>query len=166
MTTPLEDALKQQLNKLFEGKQAHASFEKAVEGFPVALRGTVPDNLPYSAWQIVEHIRIAQRDILDFSRNSDGTGGPYKPRKWPDTYWPKDPTPPDANSWHNAIDQIHADRRAFVQLLNDADSAGRIEPLPWGDGQNLLREALLVADHNAYHTGELIILRRLLGTWK
>jgi hypothetical protein len=162
----LESALKLQLKQLLEGKQAHAPFSKAAEGLPPELQGKVRDNLPYSPWQILEHIRITQRDILDFSRNDDGHGHPYQPRKWPDTYWPTDPAPPTPDAWVNTIHQIDEDRQAFEHLLAAADTAALTEPFPWGEGQTLLREALLIADHTAYHTGELIILRRLLGAWK
>ena len=164
--SPLESVLRSELKMLLDGGQAHAPLAAAAKDFPAKLRGVVPDGLPYSAWQIVEHMRITQRDILDFSRNDDGSGNPYQHRKWPDSYWPDTPEPPDAKAWNAAIDQIHADRHAFEQLLKGADATTLTEPFSWGDGQNLLREALLIADHNAYHTGELIVLRRLLGAWK
>ncbi len=156
-------ALREQLQTLLDGGQAHATFEDAVTNFPEHLRGAIPENLPYSAWQILEHIRIAQRDILDFSNNSDGS---YKPRSWPEAYWPKNPQPPSADAWEQAIHHIKEDRVAFERLLNATDDAALIAPFAWGDGQSLLREALLIADHAAYHTGELIVLRRLLGAWK
>jgi len=163
MAATLGAAVRKQLKQLLEGGQAHASFADAVKGLPAKLRGVVPTGLPYSAWQIVEHIRIAQRDILDFSRNADGS---YKPRKWPQAYWPKSAAPPNGKAWGESIRQIHDDRRAFEALLKAAGDAGLTEPFTWGDGQTLLREALLIADHNAYHTGELIVVRRLLGAWK
>ena len=163
MAETLGKAVREQLAKLLEGGHAHATLEAAVKGFPVRLRGVVPEGLPYSAWQIVEHIRIAQRDILDYSRNSDGS---YKPRKWPQDYWPKSAKPPKATAWEQSIREIHRDRKAFEALLKKADDAELVKPFAWGDGQSLLREALLLADHAAYHTGELIVLRRLLGAWK
>lgn len=159
----LGQALREQLQTLLDGGQAHATFEDAVTDFPVHLRGAVPENLPYSAWQILEHIRIAQRDILDFSNNSDGS---YTPRSWPEAYWPKNPQPSSADAWDQSIHHIREDRIAFEKLLNAAGDAALIAPFAWGDGQSLLREALLIADHAAYHTGELIVLRRLLGAWK
>jgi hypothetical protein len=145
---------------LLDGGQAHATFEDAVKNFPADLRGVAPVGLPYSAWQIVEHIRIAQRDILDFS--APPTGG-YQPMEWPAAYWPKEATP-GPGAWDRSIAAIEADREKFKALIlrQDADLA---KPFLWGTGQNLLREALLIADHNAYHTGELIVLRRLLGAW-
>jgi hypothetical protein len=159
----LGKGLRAELQKLLDGGQAHATFDDAVKEFPAHLRGTVAEHLPYSAWQIVEHIRIAQRDMLDFSRNTDGR---YKARKWPESYWPKDAAPPTPDAWDAALKQIREDRDAFEVLLKGADDAELIAPFPWGDGQTLLREAFLVADHDAYHTGELIIVRRLLGIWK
>ena len=160
----LGQALRKQLQGLLDGGQAHGTFDEAVKDFPTNLRGTVPESLPYSAWQILEHIRIAQRDILDFSKNSDGS---YKPRKWPDEYWPKNPAPPSADAWEGLIQHVREDRKAFEKLLKATDDATLATPFAWSDnGQSLLREAFLIADHNAYHTGELIVLRRLLGAWK
>jgi uncharacterized damage-inducible protein DinB len=159
----LGSGLRNELQKLLDGGQAHATFASAVKDLPAKLRGVAPAGLPYSAWQIVEHIRIAQRDILDFSRNSDGS---YKPRKWPDSFWPKSPEPPSADAWEVSIQQINEDREAFETLLNTASDKTLVAPFEWGDGETLLREALLIADHDAYHTGELIVLRRLLGAWK
>ena len=159
----LGHALRNELQALLEGGQAHATFDDAVTGFPESLRGIVPEGLPYSAWQILEHIRIAQRDILDFSRNSDGG---YKELAWPEAYWPKSAMPPAKDAWTQSITQIREDRTAFERLLADADDAALVAPFPWGEGQSLLREAMLIADHAAYHIGELIVIRRLLGAWK
>ena len=157
----LGSGLRDELQKLLDGGQAHATFEAAVKGLPAKLRGVVPEGLPYSAWQIVEHIRIAQRDILNFS--APPTGG-YHPIKWPDDYWPKSPQPPTAHAWDQAIAEIHSDLKHFIALIENP-SADLYRSFRWGDGQNLLREALLIADHTAYHLGELIVLRRLLGAW-
>ncbi len=156
----LASEIKAQLKALLDGGQAHAKFDDAVADMPFDLQGRVPHGLPYSARQLLEHIRIAQRDILGFSDNANGT---YKPMKWPDDYWLKHAMPPDHGAWEKSVAAIQADRAAFEKLLETRDLA---EPFPWGDGQNLLREALLVADHESYHTGELIMLRRLLGAWK
>jgi hypothetical protein len=155
--------LRRQLKALLDGGQAHAGLDKAVKNMPADLCGVVPKGMPYSAWQLLEHIRITQRDILDFCNNSDGS---YRPLKWPDEYWPKDPEPTDSSAWQKSIKQIGEDREAFDRLLESVDDSNLIKPFPWGDGQNLLREALLIADHNAYHVGELVVLRRLLGAWK
>jgi len=159
----LGQALRKQLQALLDGGQAHATFADAVKGFPAKLRGVVPEGLPYSGWQILEHIRLAQRDILDFSRNTDGS---YKEKKWPEEYWTKSAEPPSEEAWEHSIAQIREDRKAFEKLLSSADDAELVAPFAWGDGQSLLRQALLVADHDAYHVGELVVLRRLLGAWK
>jgi hypothetical protein len=153
--------LRKQLLALLNGGQAHISFDEAVEDFPAELRGTVPPNLPYSAWQLLEHLRIAQRDILNFS--APPTGG-YQPMEWPADYWPKSPLPPSAHAWDQCIAAIRSDLDHFETLIKKPD-ADLFKPFRWGNGQNLLREALLIADHTAYHLGELIVLRRLLGAW-
>ena len=158
--TSLETELKVQLKGLLDGGQAHAKLDDAVAGLPYDLQGKVPAGLPYSPWQLLEHMRMAQRDILDFSDNAAGT---YKPMKWPDDYWPKTAAPPDEGAWEKSVASMREDRVAFEKLLQERDL---IEPFPWGEGQNLLREALLIADHEAYHTGELIVARRLLGAWQ
>jgi hypothetical protein len=154
-------ALRKQLIALLQGGQAHATFNDAIKDLPADLRGTVPPKLPYSAWQLIEHLRITQRDILNFS--APPTGG-YQPMEWPDDYWPKSPHPPTAHAWDHTIAEIHSDLKHFIALI-ESPSADLYKPFRWGDGQNLLREALLIADHNAYHLGELIVLRRLLGAW-
>ena len=153
--------LREQLADLLQKGQAHSTFDEAIKDFPADLRGTVPPNLPYSAWQLLEHLRITQRDILDFS--APPTGG-YHPIEWPDGYWPKSPQPPSAHAWDESIAAIHRDLKTFIALI-EKPSSDLYKPFRWGDGQNLLREALLIADHNAYHVGELIVLRRLLGAW-
>lgn len=153
--------LRKQLLTLLKGGEAHATFDDAVKDFPSDLRGKVPSSLPYSAWQLLEHMRIAQRDILNFS--APPTGG-YHPLKWPDAYWPESPEPPSASSWDETIAAIHKDRDHFEVLIQKPE-ADLFKAFRWGNGQNLLREALLIADHTAYHLGELIVLRRLLGIW-
>lgn len=154
--TPLIHQLKQLITK----GNAHVTLEEALKGIPAKLRGVVPDGLPYSLWQIAEHIRITQHDILDFSRNPK-----YKAIKWPDNYWPKEKAPKDAAAWNDCIKQIKKDTKEFIALLENKD-ADLYTPFKWGDGQNLLREAMLIADHTSYHTGEIIVIRRLLGNWK
>ena len=155
--------LRRQLKTLLAGGQAHATFDQAVKDMPSKLRGVVPEGLPYSAWQLLEHMRIAQRDILDFSRNHDGR---YRELKWPDEYWPKSPEPPDDAAWQKSVDHICSDRNQFDKLVDSTDDRELVKPFSWGKGQNLLREAFLIADHEAYHVGELVLLRRLLGAWK
>ena len=159
----LGKALRKQLQALLHGGQAHATFDETVKDFPAELRGVVPDGLPYSAWQILEHIRITQRDILDFSRNTDGS---YKELKWPEEYWPKSAEPESEAAWEQSIAQVRGDRAAFETLLQSVDDAELVEPFAWGAGQSLLREALLIADHDAYHVAEMVVVRRLLGAWK
>jgi hypothetical protein len=153
--------IRTQLLALLNGGQAHATFDEAVKDLPADLRGKVPDGLPYSAWQLLEHLRITQRDILNFS--SPPTGG-YHPIKWPNDYWPKSPEPPSSTSWDQSVATVRKDREAFEALISRPE-AELAKPFRWGEGQNLLREALLIADHTAYHLGELIVLRRLLGAW-
>jgi hypothetical protein len=153
--------VRKQLLALLNGGQAHATLEEAIKDFPPHLRGVVPEGLPYSAWQLLEHMRITQRDILDFS--APPTGG-YHALKWPDEYWPKQSTP-SPETWDRTIAGIRADLEKFKALI-ERPGADLEKPFRWGTGQNLLREAMLIADHTAYHLGELVMLRRLLGAWK
>lgn len=155
-----DQSLREQLVELLEGAQAHARFDDVVRDFPAKLRGEIPKGLPHSAWMLLEHIRIAQYDILDFSRNPK-----YKAMKWPEEYWPKSPAPADANAWNSSIKGFHDDLQAMKDLVRNpkTDLFARI---PWGDGQTILREAMLVADHTSHHLGQLIDVRRLLGAWK
>lgn len=154
------ETLRSQLVKLLDWGDAHVDFDAAINGLPVSLRGERPIGLPYSAWQLLEHMRIAQRDILDFCRDSD-----YRQPKWPDDYWPGTEAPPSPEAWEESVAAFRADREALKRLIADPalDLLGRV---PNGDGQTYLREALLVADHSAYHLGELVAVRRLLGAWK
>jgi hypothetical protein len=153
--------LREQLIALLRGGQAHVTFDDALKDLPVELRGTVPPKLPYSAWQLLEHLRITQRDILNFS--APPTGG-YQPLEWPEDYWPRSPLPPGPRAWDQSIAAIRTDLEHFEALIQNP-GADLFKPFRWGDGQNLLREALLIADHTAYHLGELVVLRRLLGAW-
>lgn len=155
----MEKELIELLVRALEGRQAHIDFETAVAGIPLEYCGKSVEDLPYTIWQLVEHIRIAQKDILEFSIHSD-----YQAPSWPDDYWPKEPGPKDATHWNHTLKEIKADRAAFISLLKDSDS-DLYKPFPHGDGQNLLREALVIVDHNSYHTGQIIILRRLLGIY-
>ena len=156
------EELRAQLVALLDGGQAHVALADAVKDFPAKLRGVVPEGLPYSAWQILEHLRIAQKDILDFS--APPTGG-YQAMAWPDDYWPKSAAPASPEAWDRSIAAIGADLEKFKKLILKP-GADLAKPFLWGTGQNLLREALLIADHNAYHIGELVVVRRLLGAWK
>ncbi|MFD0765662.1 DinB family protein [Mucilaginibacter lutimaris] len=147
-----------ELIKLIEGGGAHATLKDALADLPKELRGVKPHNLPYSIWQLAEHVRIAQWDMLEFSKD-----GSHQSPNWPDDYWPKEAEPADDAAWNKTIEQINADRAEFINLLQSGDI---YEKIPHGDGQNILREALQIADHNSYHTSEIILLRRLLGAWK
>jgi hypothetical protein len=160
-TSESADEIRTQVVALLRGGQAHITFDDAIKDFPVEKRGLIPEGLPYSAWQIVEHIRITQRDILDFS--APPTGG-YQPLEWPAGYWPKSPVPPSEHAWDVSIAAIRKDLDAFESLISRPE-ADLYKPFRWGEGQNLLREALLIGDHTSYHLGELVVLRRLLGIW-
>ena len=159
----LNAEVERQLLALLAGGQAHANFDSVISDLPVGLRGKRPENVPYSAWQLLEHLRITQRDILDFCTNGDGEG--YKALAWPKDYWPRESAPPSIEAWEDAVRAIREDQRRFEALLQAKD-VDLVTPFPWGEGQNLLREALLIADHTAYHLGEIVLLRRLLGAWK
>ena len=156
---PQDDAVRKHLITLLERSEAHAGFDKTVKGVPVDKMGVRPEGSQHSLWEQLEHIRVAQRDILEFSESAD-----YQPRDWPDDYWPQSPKPAGAAEWEASVQSIIADREKFIQLLKDPER-DLYEPFPWGDGQTLLREALLIADHNAYHLGEMVLTRRLLGIW-
>jgi hypothetical protein len=152
------EILIREIIKFLQDGGAHASLDDALSGLPAALRGKKPDNLPYSIWQLVEHIRIAQWDMLEFCKDAN-----HKSLKWPEEYWPKETSPANDSAWENSITQINADLEEFIQLLN---SANIYQKLPHGQGQSILREALQIGDHNAYHIAEIIMIRRLLGAWK
>jgi hypothetical protein len=143
--------------RLLQGGSAHGDFKKAVNGLPAQLRGVKTHGLPYSIWQLVEHIRIAQWDMLEFSKD-----GNHQSPNWPDDYWPKQAEPANDEAWKDSIKQIENNLEEFIQLIQSEDLYERI---PHGSGQTLLREALQIADHTAYHTAEIIIIRRLLGAW-
>jgi hypothetical protein len=143
----------------FDWGEAHADFDKAVKGFPAELRGKTVEGLPYTAWQLIEHLRIAQHDILDFSTNPD-----YVEIKWPDDYWPKAAAPPDAKAWDRSVAAFRRDRARLKKLAADP-KLNLSKRIPHGSGQTYMREILLVIDHNAYHVAELVMLRRLLGAW-
>jgi DinB superfamily len=153
-------ALRQHLLDLLTGSNAHADFEAAIKDLPADLRGKTPKGAEHSPWELVEHLRIAQEDILDFSRNPD-----YKERPWPSGYWPATPAPPDEQAWDRSVRALRKDLKSFCALVSDPDT-DLYAKIPHGNGQTILREALLIADHNAYHVGQLILVRRLLGAWK
>lgn len=147
------------LLELLRGGHAHATFAGAVKNLPFDKTGARPRRAPHSAWELVEHMRIAQNDILRFSREPDYVSPP-----WPEGYWPRSPAPENEAQWKKSIATFRRDLKAFERLLSER--AGDLDrPFPWGQGQTLLREALLIADHNAYHIGQLVLLRRLLDAW-
>ena len=145
--------------RLLDWEDAHAGFDKVVAGLPRELQGRVPPGLPYSPWQLLEHIRLTQHDILEFCRNPS-----YEEPRWPDDYWPANATPPSASAWDESVAAFRQDREALKQLALDA-TVDLLERVPAGNGQTYLRELLLVADHTAYHLGELVVVRRALGAW-
>lgn len=152
-------SLRRHLRELLEGGHAHATFDDAVADFPEAARGQKPANLPHSAWMLLEHLRIAQWDILEFSRTSK-----HKSPAWPEGYWPASDAPPTPAQWNRSVQQWHADLKAMVNLVENPKT-DVFAKIPWGNGQTILREALLVADHNAYHVAQIVDVRRLLGIW-
>jgi uncharacterized damage-inducible protein DinB len=155
-----ETALRAQLVKLLDFEDAHVGFDRAVQGIPVRLRGTVPAGGEHSPWQLLEHLRIAQADILEFCRTAK-----YKEKKWPDDYWPASASPRSASAWTKAIADYRRDRKAFQRLAANT-RIDLLATIPHGTGQTYLREILLAADHAAYHIGQIIAVRRQLGIWK
>jgi len=155
----LDRALREHLLNLLDGHNAHVTFNQAFADFPADLRGARPAGLPFTAWGLLEHMRIAQWDILEFSRDAK-----HVSPDWPKGYWPQADAPPDDSAWDRSIQAFRSDLRAMKRMVRNpaTDLSARI---PHGTGQSILREALLVADHNAYHIGQMVLLRRLLGAW-
>lgn len=146
-----------ELTRLLLGGTAHASLKKALTDLPAELRGVKPGDLPYSIWQLVEHVRIAQWDMLNFCVDPN-----HKSPKWPEEYWPAEAAPENDEAWNESIEQINKDMDEFISHLEHSDL---YEELPGGNGQTVLLEALQLADHNAYHIAEIVVIRRLLGAW-
>jgi hypothetical protein len=155
-----DQSLREHLVSLLAGKGAHLDFDAAVADLPSALRGVRPPGVPHSPWELLEHLRLAQWDILEFSRNAK-----HVSPDWPSGYWPASAAPPDDSAWDKSVAGFQRDLVAMRQLVEDprTDLYARI---PHGEDQTVLREALLVADHNAYHLGQLVLVRQLLGAWK
>jgi len=151
--------LRQQLVRLLNWSDAHASFDDAVAGLPVALRGRVPKGLPYSPWQLVEHLRLAQADILEFCVSRR-----YREKKWPESFWPAAAAPPTNRAWSASVAAFRSDRRTLERLASNP-RRDLFAIVPSGTDQTLLREIVLAADHAAYHVGQLVAVRRLLGAW-
>jgi hypothetical protein len=159
MADSTDAALRKHVGELLTLGQAHATFDQAVKDLPVELRGKVPKGGEHSPWQLLEHLRLAQWDILDFSRNAK-----YQTLKWPDDYWPKEKAPADEKAWDKSVREFKKDLEEMCALVEDPKT-DLFAKIPHGDGQTILREALLVADHNAYHVGQLVLVRKMLGAW-
>jgi uncharacterized damage-inducible protein DinB len=154
------DSLRQHLIRLLDWQDAHVNFDAATVGLPAKLRGVRPPGLAHSAWELVEHLRFTQRDILEFCRSAE-----YKEPAWPADYWPPSPAPPSSRAWAASIAAFREDQAALRRLAENP-ALDLFAAIPHGSGQTYLRELLLVADHNAYHVGQLVVVRRLLGAWK
>ena len=155
----MNDPVREQIINLLKGGQAHLTLDDALKDFPEKLRGVTPPGAEHSAWQLLEHLRIAQLDILEFSRDAK-----HVSPKWPDGYWPTSDKPPTDAQWKKCVSAIKKDLQAMQRLVEDPRT-DLYSKIPHGTGQNILREALLIADHNAYHLGQLVLVRRLLGAW-
>ncbi len=152
-----DKTLRDHLLKLLSGRQAHIDLETALSSMPAELQGKKPEGAPHTPWQLLEHMRIAQWDILEFSRSPE-----HVSPEFPKGYWPSGETPPDEDAWNKSVSAFHADLQAMMSLVADP-STDLYTPIPHGTGQTVLREALLVADHNAYHLGQWVWLRRVMG---
>jgi DinB superfamily len=152
-------ALRDHLLELLRCGSAHLDFDKAIADLPANLRGVRPEGTPHSVWELVEHLRFTQWDILDFSRNPG-----YATPSWPEDYWPKTPAPPNDAAWEESVAAFHRDLKAMQDLVADPKT-DLYAKIPWGEGQTILREAMLVADHNAYHLGQIVTVRQMLGDW-
>ena len=155
-----QQALREHVLYLLRGGGAHAGFEAGIKGLPADLRGKRPKGASHSPWEILEHMRLAQWDILEFSRDPS-----HVSPKWPEGYWPKKPAPPTATAWTHSVRAFREGLEEMCALV-ESPSTDLFAPIPHGTGQTILREALLLADHNAYHLGELVLVRRLLAAWK
>ena len=154
-----ETRLRRQLRDELGASHAHAGFEKAFAGLPPEHRGALVPGQPHTIWRLLEHLRLAQWDILEFSR-----GPEHRSPRWPEGYWPEADAPADDAEWERALAACRADLAAFCELLDDP-RRDLHEPFSWGEGQTLLREALVILDHNAYHVGQVVLLRQILGSW-
>jgi len=153
--------LRDHLRQLLRGGNAHLDLEKALAGLPAELRGKKAPGLPHTVWQLLEHIRLAQWDILEYSRDKD-----HVSPAWPEGYWPPADAPPDAAAWQASLEACRRDLQAMQDLVADP-ATDLYAAIPWGEpGHTILREALLVADHNAYHVGQIVMVRQALGAWK
>ncbi|HEX5474824.1 MAG TPA: DinB family protein [Vicinamibacterales bacterium] len=154
-----DEAVRDHVGRLLGWHEAHVGFDAAVADLPSEMQGRVPAGAPYSPWQLLEHLRIAQHDILDFCRNPQ-----YEQLDWPRQYWPESAVPPATADWEESVAAFRRDRTALQALARDSN-IDLLARIPHGSGQTYLRELLLAADHAAYHIGELVLIRRLLGAW-
>lgn len=154
-----ESVLREQLSRILDWGEAHVDWKKAIKGVPAKDQGKRPKGSPHSPWELLEHMRIATWDILEFSRDRK-----HKSPEWPSGYWPKKPAPPNAAAWQKSVQALEHDLTEMKALTKDP-TIDLSAPIPGGTGQTILREALLIADHNAYHLGQLVLVRRLLGCW-
>lgn len=154
-----DQAIREHVLSLLHGGNAHTTFDDAIAGLPASARGKKVRGLPYTPWMLLEHLRIAQWDILEFSRNPK-----HESPEWPKGYWPEKPAPPSDAAWTKSVKSFRADLKAMEELVSNPKT-DLYAQIPWGQGQTVLREALLAADHNSYHIGQFVLLRRLLGTW-
>lgn len=154
-----DKALREHVLFLLDGGGAHAKFDEVIAGITPKLLGQKPSGLPHSLWMLLEHLRIAQWDILEFSRNAK-----HASPKWPEGYWPRTEAPASAADWNASVKKFRQDLKAMQYLVKDPKT-DLFAKISWGDGQTVLREALLLADHNAYHLGQMLDVRRLLGAW-
>ena len=153
----MKDPVREHIVSFLQGGHAHLSFEDAVKNFPPKLRGLKLEGAPYTAWQLLEHMRIALWDILEFSRDAK-----HVSPKWPEGYWPKSEQPPSDAAWKKSVSAINKDLKAMTQLVENPKT-DLYAKIPHGTGQTILREALLVVDHHAYHIGQLVLIRKLSG---
>lgn len=152
--------LREHVLYLLKGGGAHLSFDGAIDGLPTELRGATVAGSSHTPWRLLEHMRICLWDILEFSTNAL-----HVSPQFPDGYWPDSDAPPEEDSWDKSVEGFRSDLQSMIQLVDDPNT-DLFSPIPHGDGQTILREALLVADHNAYHLGQLVFLRQCLGAWK
>jgi hypothetical protein len=154
-----EEVVREQLAYLLKGGGAHVHFMDALDDFPARKRGAYVKGLPHTGWQLLEHARIAQWDILEFSRNPKHVSPDF-----PGGYWPKTPVPPTEEAWEKSVKSFESDLAEMVKLVKNPKT-DLFSEIPHGSGQTILREALVLADHNAYHLGQLVDLRRAIGAW-
>ena len=154
-----EIEVRKHLVSLLNSEQAHVSIQKAMAEIPLEKLGENQPDFPYSLWQQIEHARLAQKDIVDYTFNDN-----YQPLQWPDDYWPEATTPENEKAYHDCLNSFEQDLNQMIDHINNPKN-DLYENFPYGDGHNLLREALLLADHNAYHAGQIILLRKILKIW-